>query len=58
MQAGAYGEHRFRSATIGERTVNIEGPDFQVHLQPGAGQQMVLEMDFFARQPSLSFPWE
>jgi hypothetical protein len=58
VQAGAYAEHRFRSAGAGGKPIEINGPDFQVRLAPGAGAAIEIAMDLFARQPALAFPWE
>jgi hypothetical protein len=58
VQAGAYGEHRFRSVSAAGNAVDVNGPDFRVRLAPGAGETFEIGMDLFARQPSLAFPWE
>jgi hypothetical protein len=58
VQAGAYGEHRFRAVSADGRAVEVNGPDFQVRLAPGAGEAFEVGMDLFARQPALAFPWE
>lgn len=57
VQAGGYAEHRFTSATIGGQTQALDGPHLTVNLAPGAGARLVLNMERYARQPTMDFPW-
>lgn len=59
VQAGGYGEHRFRTVSTGEgapRPVNAE--THTVRLAPGAGARLTFAMDRYVNQPTLSFPWD
>lgn len=58
VQMGAYGEHHCRSVTIGERTFPVDAPYFSVRLAPGAGETLSIEMQRYAHQPTLAFPWD
>lgn len=58
VQAGAYGEHRFRSVTASGKAVEVGGPAFQTRLAPGSGETFEVGIDLFARQPTAAFPWE
>jgi hypothetical protein len=58
VQAGAYGEHRFRSVNAGGGAAKVDGADFQVRLAAGAGETLEIGMDLFAQQPTVTFPWE
>ena len=55
VRGGAYGEHRIRSARIGERELAVEGCDLAIWLAPGAGAQVVLTMECYSRRPTLDF---
>jgi hypothetical protein len=57
VQAGAYGEHRFRSVSIGDISKPIDASSFNVRLAPGAGARLVLPTDRYVYQPTLRFPW-
>jgi hypothetical protein len=58
VQAGGYGEHRFESVTIGDKTTAFSGPILRVRLDPGAGSRLVLKMTRYANRPTLAFPWD
>jgi hypothetical protein len=58
VQGGGYGEHQIRSVTMGEATRQVDAPTFTVTLAPGAGARLVLAMDRYVNQPTLSFPWD
>ncbi|RZJ00865.1 MAG: hypothetical protein EON90_05525 [Brevundimonas sp.] len=58
VQGGGYGEHRIRSAVIGETRREVNDSQFTVRLEPGAGARLVLAMDRYVNQPTLSFPWD
>jgi hypothetical protein len=58
VQAGAYGEHQFTGATIGGKSLKIEGPVFHVKLAPGAGDRIVFQVKRYANEPTLAQPWD
>ncbi|MBL8230990.1 MAG: hypothetical protein JNL98_21025, partial [Bryobacterales bacterium] len=58
VQAGGYGEHRFESAAVNGRTVNIGGPVLYVRLEPGAGSRIEFKMSRYVNQPALAYPWD
>lgn len=58
VQAGAYGEHQFQSVTVGERDVAVDAAQFEVRLEPGAGDRITIKMDRYANEPTLKFPWD
>jgi hypothetical protein len=57
VQAGAYGEHQIVSATVGGKTVAVNGPVFRVKLAPGAGDRIELRVARYANEPTLRQPW-
>jgi hypothetical protein len=57
VQAGGYGEHQFVSVTQDDRTAAVDGAHFTVRLAPGAGGKISLQMQRYANQPTLQFPW-
>ncbi len=57
VQAGAYGEHQIVSATVGGKTVNVNGPVLHVRLAPGAGDRVELRVKRYANEPTLRQPW-
>lgn len=57
IQAGAYGEHRFRSVSVGDVSRPVNDASFEVKLAPGAGARLVLPTDRYVNQPTLRFPW-
>lgn len=57
MQAGAYAEHQFLSASINGKTAEINRPSVTVNLAPGAGARLTLAMKRYANQPTLAQPW-
>jgi len=58
VQAGAYGEHRFDSATVGGRTAAVGEPLVTVRLEPGAGARVEFKMSRYANRPTLAHPWD
>ena len=58
VQAGGHGEHRFSSATVGGKAVQIDSPVVTVRLGPGAGSQIRFTMKRYANQPTLAQPWD
>ncbi len=57
VQAGAYGEHEFTTATVEGASVRIDAPSFTVRLAPGAGERLTIGMQRYVHQPTLAFPW-
>jgi hypothetical protein len=57
IQAGAYGEHQFTSATMGDTTLAVNFKHIEVVLEPGAGTKINLGMKRYANQPTLAWPW-
>jgi hypothetical protein len=57
VQAGAYAEHQFVSAVVGDRKAMIDAPSFQVVLAPGCGARLVLGMRRYVNAPTFTFPW-
>ena len=53
VQGGGYGEHQLVSVTTGGTTTAIDAPLLTVQLDPGCGQQLVLEMKRYANVPTL-----
>jgi hypothetical protein len=57
VQAGAYGEHRFTTATAGSATLVVNGRHLEVALAPGAGSRIRLGTKRYAHPPTLAWPW-
>ena len=59
LQAGAYGEHTIRAATVGAGTEPVAVADraLRVSLAPGAGARICLDVDRYCNDPTLAFPW-
>jgi hypothetical protein len=58
VQTGAYAEHQCLSVTPrGGEFVPVNGTNFTVRLEPGAGRRLVVQMDRYANTPTLAFPW-
>ena len=58
VQGGAYGEHQCMMVSVNNQSYKLDSPYFSVHLAPGAGAQMTIQMKRYANQPSLSQPWD
>jgi hypothetical protein len=58
VQAGAYGEHEFVSATVGGKTVAVNGPVFTVRLGAGAGDRIEFRVRRYVNEPTLQQPWD
>ncbi len=58
VQAGAYAEHQFVSATVDGKQTEAKGSAVEVKLAPGAGGRVKFEMKRYANEPTLSLPWE
>ncbi|MFN0195200.1 MAG: hypothetical protein ACKVT0_00515 [Planctomycetaceae bacterium] len=57
IQGGGYGEHQIVSATAGDQKTPVGSPYLTVHLAPGSGGQIQLEVQRYQNQPSLRMPW-
>ena len=59
VQAGAFCEHRFTSAQLGDgRTVEVDSPHLQLRLAPGAAVELELGMELHvSEEPSYARPW-
>jgi hypothetical protein len=57
VQAGAYGEHTFTTATAGADTVAVNGRHLTVALAPGAGARITLGTKRYTNAPTLAWPW-
>jgi hypothetical protein len=57
LQAGAYGEHQFAEATLGEERVSVKSKNLSVVLAPGSGSKLVLGMNLYRNAPNLALPW-
>jgi hypothetical protein len=58
VQAGAYGEHQFTSASVNGKTSALDGRDFAVELAPAAGAKIVLTQRRYVNAPTVRFPWD
>lgn len=58
VQAGAYGEHQIISATVGGKTVAVNGPVLMVKLAAGAGDRVELKVKRYANEATLRQPWD
>lgn len=58
VQAGGYGEHHVTSVAVGGRTFPIDAPYFTVRLAPGSGDTLTINLQRYAHQPTLAFPWD
>ena len=62
VQAGSFGEHRFgRVTAVGdesEEAVDVNGPLFDVDLQPGSQLDLRVDMTLHANRPSCALPWD
>ncbi len=57
LQGGAYGEHKLESITTQDKSTTLKGSYLTVQLEPGCGQQLVLEMKRYANRPTTRQPW-
>jgi hypothetical protein len=58
VQMGAYGEHRAGSVSHESGVVQVDAPHFDVRLGPGCGTTLTIEVELYAHQPTLDFPWD
>ena len=58
VQMGAYGEHQATSLRLGDKTIPLNAPHFEVQLAAGAGDTLVIGIRRLVNDPTLRFPWE
>ncbi|HVU88732.1 MAG TPA: hypothetical protein VHD36_15530 [Pirellulales bacterium] len=58
VQGGAYGEHQITGVSIDGKQRSVGGRSFVVHLAPGCGTQLALDVQRYANPPSLVQPWD
>jgi len=58
LQAGAYGEHQFKTVARAGEPQSVDAPAFTVKLAPGAGTQLSIKMSRFVNRPAMAFPWD
>ncbi len=58
VQMGAYGEHQATSLRLGDKTIPLNTPHFEVQLAAGAGDTLVIGIKRLVNDPTLRFPWE
>ena len=59
VQGGAYAEHQITTVRQEGRagSTAVDHPHFAVRLSPRAGARLVVGMQRYANQPTLSLPW-
>ena len=57
IQGGAYGEHQLESVTWEGKTAPVGAPLLTVHLGPGCGDKLALNMKRYANPPTVLHPW-
>ncbi|HSM04527.1 MAG TPA: hypothetical protein VK858_07885 [Longimicrobiales bacterium] len=58
VQMGAYGEHAATEVRVGDRTIAVDGPWFDVRLLPGSGATLTIGVRRYANMPTAAFPWD
>jgi hypothetical protein len=58
VQAGAYGEHQFKTLTVGKKTIQVNAPTTTIELAPASGQKLSIRMDRYSNTPTILFPWQ
>ena len=58
VQAGAYGEHQFESATIDGQKFELSSAAVPVRIEPGCGALIRFRMARYKNQPTLAQPWD
>lgn len=58
VQTGAFAEHQCLSVEGGGAKVAVDGSQFLVRLEPGAGDTITITMKRYANQPTAAFPWD
>ena len=57
VQTGAYGEHQCLWVRVEDKEYPVNRRHFTVHLNPGAGAELIVSVNRYANEPTLSFPW-
>ena len=57
IQTGAYGEHECLWVKTGDKKYPVNRRHFSVRLEPGAGAELIIAVQRYANQPTLSHPW-
>jgi len=57
LQAGAYGEHQFRTVEWNNQRMAVNNKNVIIELAPGSGSKFILKMNLYANTPNLTFPW-
>jgi hypothetical protein len=57
VQGGAYAEHQIVQVQAASGAVSVDRAHFVVHLAPGSGDRLVIQMKRFANQPTCAMPW-
>ncbi|MBK8500868.1 MAG: hypothetical protein IPL46_00950 [Saprospiraceae bacterium] len=58
VQTGAYAEHQCLYVDMNDQRIEVNNPNFTVHLAPGTGARLVIHTKRYANQPTLKFPWD
>lgn len=58
VQGGTYAEHQFASVTVDGAKVDVDNSSFAVHLEPGAGATLEIDMARYVNAPTFAFPWD
>jgi hypothetical protein len=57
VQTGSYGEHQCRRVEVNGDSYPVDDRLFTVHLDPGAGAELVVYADRHVNRPTLALPW-
>ncbi|WP_162875625.1 hypothetical protein [Sphingomonas crusticola] len=57
VQMGAYAEHQATIVSVAGQSTDIDAPNFDVRLAPGAGATFTIGIKRYAHQPTLHLPW-
>ena len=58
VQTGAYAEHQCLTVQVGNTQHAVGDSSFQVDLGAGCGARLVIRMNRYSNQPTMSFPWD
>jgi len=58
VQAGGYGEHRLTGVHRSEQPLKFNGRHPSLDLDPGAGAELILDMQCHVHPPTLAAPWK
>ena len=57
IQAGAYGEHTFSTVQVEGNEATIEENSLSIHIAPGSGATLEIQMQRYVNPTSFKFPW-